>query len=177
MGKKITYIMSLFVVCGLVALYYFYPHTAEGPTDMSNSGGTQVACTMEAKQCPDGSYVGREGPRCEFRACPVAGNVASSSVTLALGESGTIDGAHITPQRIVEDSRCPIDVTCIQAGTVKVDVGIMPGAESVMLTLHETIPWFPLDKRLLLTEVTPVKRSNATITPSDYRFTFMVVSK
>lgn len=29
-----------------------------------------IACTMEAKQCPDGSYVGRAGPKCEFAACP-----------------------------------------------------------------------------------------------------------
>lgn len=30
------------------------------------------ACTMEAKQCPDGSYVRRIGPACEFTACPSA---------------------------------------------------------------------------------------------------------
>jgi len=30
----------------------------------------QVACTQEAKQCPDGSYVGRTGPNCEFAPCP-----------------------------------------------------------------------------------------------------------
>jgi hypothetical protein len=29
-----------------------------------------VACTMEAKICPDGSAVGRSGPNCEFSACP-----------------------------------------------------------------------------------------------------------
>jgi tryptophan-rich sensory protein len=29
-----------------------------------------VACTMEAKLCPDGSYVGRTGPKCEFALCP-----------------------------------------------------------------------------------------------------------
>lgn len=29
-----------------------------------------VACTAEAKQCPDGSYVGRTGPNCEFAVCP-----------------------------------------------------------------------------------------------------------
>jgi tryptophan-rich sensory protein len=29
-----------------------------------------TACTMEAKLCPDGSYVGRTGPQCEFAACP-----------------------------------------------------------------------------------------------------------
>ena len=28
------------------------------------------ACTEEAKQCPDGSYVGRTGPNCQFAACP-----------------------------------------------------------------------------------------------------------
>lgn len=28
------------------------------------------ACTQEAKQCPDGSYVSRTGPNCEFVACP-----------------------------------------------------------------------------------------------------------
>lgn len=29
-----------------------------------------VVCTMDAKECPDGSFVGRTGPRCEFAACP-----------------------------------------------------------------------------------------------------------
>jgi len=34
------------------------------------NSGEQVACTMDAKLCPDGSSVGREGPKCEFKACP-----------------------------------------------------------------------------------------------------------
>ena len=29
-----------------------------------------VACTMEAKLCPDGTAVGRVGPNCEFAPCP-----------------------------------------------------------------------------------------------------------
>jgi hypothetical protein len=30
-----------------------------------------IACTMEAKACPDGSYVGRNPQRnCEFNPCP-----------------------------------------------------------------------------------------------------------
>jgi phage shock protein PspC (stress-responsive transcriptional regulator) len=32
----------------------------------------QVMCTMEVKECPDGSYVGRSGPTCAFAKCPVA---------------------------------------------------------------------------------------------------------
>jgi hypothetical protein len=35
-----------------------------------NGGGGQIACTMEAKLCPDGSAVGRQGPNCEFAPCP-----------------------------------------------------------------------------------------------------------
>ena len=30
----------------------------------------KTACTMEAKLCPDGSYVSRSGPNCEFAPCP-----------------------------------------------------------------------------------------------------------
>jgi hypothetical protein len=39
------------------------------PTKVSASPGEGKMCTMEAKQCPDGSYVGRTGPNCEF-VCP-----------------------------------------------------------------------------------------------------------
>lgn len=36
-------------------------------TDQDESG--QVFCTKEAKLCPDGSTVGRQGPDCEFEEC------------------------------------------------------------------------------------------------------------
>ena len=31
-----------------------------------------IACTADAKICPDGSSVGRQGPKCEFAPCPQA---------------------------------------------------------------------------------------------------------
>ena len=34
-----------------------------------------TSCTADAKQCSDGSYVGRSGPNCEFAACPTTGAV------------------------------------------------------------------------------------------------------
>jgi hypothetical protein len=36
----------------------------------SAENSSSVACTMDAKLCDDGSYVGRSGPKCEFAACP-----------------------------------------------------------------------------------------------------------
>ena len=37
---------------------------------LSKKGLERVACTLEAKLCPDGSAVGRTGPKCEFAKCP-----------------------------------------------------------------------------------------------------------
>ncbi len=34
------------------------------------NGPSQIACTLEAKICPDGSSVGRTGLKCEFSKCP-----------------------------------------------------------------------------------------------------------
>lgn len=42
--------------------------------------GGMVACTEEAKQCPDGSYVGRMGPKCEFAKCPGEGGMERHSM-------------------------------------------------------------------------------------------------
>ncbi|KKQ35409.1 MAG: hypothetical protein US50_C0015G0001, partial [Candidatus Nomurabacteria bacterium GW2011_GWB1_37_5] len=52
-----------------------------------NSGNNNIACTEEAKLCPDGSAVGRTGPNCEFSECPKN----SSSNTTA----GYVSG-HVT---------------------------------------------------------------------------------
>ena len=37
-----------------------------------------AGCTEEAKVCPDGSTVAREGPDCEFPACPGEDEAAAS---------------------------------------------------------------------------------------------------
>lgn len=39
-------------------------------TEQKQNKDGLVACTMDAKQCPDGSYVSRIPPNCEFKPCP-----------------------------------------------------------------------------------------------------------
>jgi hypothetical protein len=39
-------------------------------TPTKSGGNHQTACTQEAKQCPDGSYVSRVAPSCDFAQCP-----------------------------------------------------------------------------------------------------------
>lgn len=47
------------------------PDTSVTSPSNPGNGGGMVACTMEAKMCPDGkTYVGRQGSNCEFAKCP-----------------------------------------------------------------------------------------------------------
>ncbi|TSC53631.1 MAG: Uncharacterized protein LiPW39_158 [Parcubacteria group bacterium LiPW_39] len=57
----------LFVI--IVALVAFLAASAYGAYYYWQKSQPK-ACTQEAKQCPDGSYVSRIGPNCEFAACP-----------------------------------------------------------------------------------------------------------
>lgn len=50
--------------------YWFYIDDIKPYLDDKKNDG--IACTQEAKLCPDGSYVGRSGPKCEFAACQSA---------------------------------------------------------------------------------------------------------
>ncbi len=41
----------------------------------------QIVCAQDAKQCSDGSYVSRTGPKCEFKACPNSNDQSNNTVT------------------------------------------------------------------------------------------------
>lgn len=70
-----------------------------------------VACTQEAKQCPDGSYVGRTGPNCEFAACPGSSSTTPPTpvppASINSGIQGTITIGPTCPvERIPPDPAC-----------------------------------------------------------------------
>lgn len=52
------------------------PASAPSPSPAPTPGPkpAPIACTQEAKQCPDGSYVFRTGKNCEFAECPTTNN-------------------------------------------------------------------------------------------------------
>jgi hypothetical protein len=61
-GFAALFLLPVLVIALLGAGYYFAQQKITIPKKM--------ACTLEAKICPDGSSVGRSGPNCEFVACP-----------------------------------------------------------------------------------------------------------
>jgi len=142
-----------------------------------------IACTMEARLCPDGSYVGRSGPKCEFTACPVVATTTSlnpenqtQSVSLQTrlrsGASGL--GVKIVPTALLEDSRCPLNVTCIWAGTVKVQTVLTSalGDSNTVFTLNTAVTTEA--EVITLKYVLPEKYADREIKSADYFFIFEV---
>ncbi len=54
---------KIFVIFGLILMVLVFSGCVQ-------EAKKPVACTLDAKVCPDGSVVGRVGPDCEFAKCP-----------------------------------------------------------------------------------------------------------
>lgn len=57
-------------LAALTSLFLAGQATAPVDVPVPTPEPVEVMCTADAMQCPDGSYVGRTGPNCEF-VCPV----------------------------------------------------------------------------------------------------------
>ncbi len=156
--KIILGIVALVLIAGVIYVEY--------PKQTNDS----AICTMEAKLCPDGSYVGRTGPSCEFSECPVV----PATTTAGVGQKIVVNGVSVTPIEVVEDSRCPSNVQCIQAGTVRLKVRLESEGNVQEETLKIGTQITFAGKRVTLSAVLPVKNSTKVIVSSEYKFTFEV---
>lgn len=92
---------------------------------------------------------------------------------ISIGTKATINGTTIGVLELVEDSRCPVDVQCFHAGTVRVRTSIDSYNRDFTFTLLQ--PQIVGDVTIILASVIPTQKySTQTIKPSDYRFTFTV---
>jgi hypothetical protein len=66
MRKTILITILIFLLLAVFAGFWFGLRFIAGEYKPAEP----IVCTMEAKLCPDGSYVGRTGPNCEFAPCP-----------------------------------------------------------------------------------------------------------
>lgn len=74
----------LILLLGLAG--FFYRNVAE------RTANPPIACTEEAKVCPDGSSVGRGGPSCQFAPCAFPNvEVADAHLAFAVPEGYTAD--------------------------------------------------------------------------------------
>lgn len=68
MKNKLIFGVIIIIALGLG---YILGHLLPFPLWDLRKDTSGIICTMEAKQCPDGSYVGRVPPSCDFAPCPV----------------------------------------------------------------------------------------------------------
>jgi len=89
-----------------------------------------------------------------------------------LGQTVYVDGPRVTPLKVIEDSRCPMNARCVWAGRVVLRAKVEGGAwkRTIDLTLGEPVQ--VADGGLTLVSVTPDKRTDVAIKPRDYRFAF-----
>ena len=105
---------------------------------------------------------------------PIAPVPLDTSTGLRLGELGRFKTISITPLSVEEDSRCPSDVTCIQAGTVRLQIQVVgtAGTSTSIVKLGQAFTTQGMN--IILTDVTPIKNSKINIKETEYRFTFTV---
>lgn len=138
----------------------------------SNKEPEQVFCTMEAKMCPDGSYVGRSGPKCEFAECPKTD--IKETDTAKINQKILNNGIFITPLKIISDSRCPSDVQCIWAGTIVIRLRLERDGmvQEVDLEIDKTIVFS--QQNVSLKSAAPYPKEGKEISENEYIFSFIV---
>jgi len=105
-------------------------------------------------------------------ACATVATEPREDGIAALGETIRISDLVVTPRAVIEDSRCPRDVTCVWAGRVVLRVDVDQGSRPRTFDLGSDRPIQIGDGLLTLAEVSPGRDSRSGIAPSDYRFRF-----
>lgn len=106
-----------------------------------------------------------------------AGEATSSTpvpLVAKIGQKVSVGGVSITPIAVTTDSRCPVDVQCIQAGTVALQIAVRSGLGSATSSISFEQGITTEAEVITLTEVAPAKHAKTAITPEEYSFTFAV---
>ena len=95
-------------------------------------------------------------------------------VSARLNATASVFEVGITPLVVLEDSRCPEDVQCIQAGTVRVRAEITSGGEEIIGILQLEQASTTPGGVITLMRVDPFTSSTHKITDNEYVFYFNV---
>jgi hypothetical protein len=101
----------------------------------------------------------------------------SGEVALTVGGFATFDGLQITFDKIIQDSRCPVDVMCIQAGTVTAQVTLRSGGKVQQANLvSDKVLYRFANYAIYLLHAAPAPHSKVEIDPNNYTIVFHVTN-
>lgn len=176
MKKQEYLIPGIALVLAIILGVYLVASNRGGETDSATSDtATSTIATTTDSTVGQPANTGRrplaQGP-----------HYAYGPVTLSLNQvAGFASGLSIRPISVVEDSRCPINARCIQAGTVKLLVRstmntFTENAQTELMTLTLGEAKTVGSNVITLENVTPAPETGTTFESNEYRFTLRVTS-
>jgi len=105
-------------------------------------------------------------------ACATSGFAPLEGMPAAIGETVRVGPLLATPRAVVEDSRCPYNVRCVQAGRLVISTQLSGDgwSETVPLTLGE--PFAVQGTTVTLVSGRPEKWSERRRPRNEYRFIY-----
>ncbi len=96
-------------------------------------------------------------------------------VSLAPGAGQVIGGIKVTFNNIISDSRCPLDVQCIQAGNIVANVTLQGELDKVTVNISSDAPYMFGPYKISIVNILPIRSSGTNQSPVNYRVSFSVV--
>lgn len=98
--------------------------------------------------------------------------------TLGIGQTAEVEGLRVTFTRVLEDSRCPVDVVCVWAGNAKVELELaLPSHGWSTVELNSTLEPKEVEFAGYLVRylnLEPRPKSGQPVEPRAYRLTLVV---
>ena len=102
-------------------------------------------------------------------------NTLGTPFVMKVGESTTVDGLTIEFMDVTQDSRCPIDVTCIWAGTIGVRLSLTHSGTTEAVEFQQVDGAYSFKDYLIeIVSTSPAPISTGSIASSQYEVTFKV---
>ena len=94
---------------------------------------------------------------------------------VGVGETKLIDGVQVTLNRVVQDSRCPVDAQCIEAGAITASVTLKSDTDRETIDMpSDQVPHAFDAFQVSIVNVAPDRHSGVEPAPASYRVTFRV---
>lgn len=106
-------------------------------------------------------------------ACATVSSDKTGTPTAAIGQTALVGPYRVRPAMVVEDSRCPINALCIQAGRIVVRADVRGNGVRQSRILELRKPQSIAGGTLTLMEANPAPIAGVDMNlPNAYRFTF-----
>lgn len=97
---------------------------------------------------------------------------AQTSGSARLNQPLQIGSLSVTPVNVIEDSRCPSDVTCVWAGRVVLVTRLKGKGWEEIANMSLGQPYQAHGQTIVLSSVQPARKSSAPVSREDYLFRF-----